>query len=191
MWPIPTHTESTNSLMAEALFAASGGRAKVLTGTHRLALPILGGGVVRQNGHLAAPPPGNVCVDSLGAIVYANPWFYELAFFDGESGRLQHVVRYRSDVLTVRTTGSVSRPGAILLGLQCSGSRIVLAYADLRNRHLFFDLLDDSGTPIGRLSFSGPSEDEYPGFVADARLGHVLAFRTRPFPQVFEFRLRP
>ena len=133
------------------------------------------------------PEPGRVCVAG-GDFVYANPWRYELVRIDLATGVERWTRQYPSDVLrpVLRDEDGASRAarGGGLLGLACTESLIVLAYIDLQSGTIRYDLLAPTGEPRGRLEYRREREEDYPGFIVDMTGDKLLAFRSRPFPQV-------
>jgi len=139
------------------------------------------------------PEPGPICVLA-DQLRYANPWLYELVDIDLTSGREIRALRYPSEVLRpVHSREAVPSPsvrGGAVLGLVCGERFSLIGYIDRTTGLIQYDLLDPSGTPLGRLRFARDGNDDYPGFVVDIDGDSVLAFRSRPFPQVSIWHVR-
>jgi len=138
------------------------------------------------------PRAGRVCaIDS--KILFANPWIYELALLDPMQRSYTWVKHWSSQVLrpvASDTMGrSVTEQGAAILGLECDSNYIVLAYFHLQTERLWFDFFDTSGNPLARLEFDRRREGPFPGAVAALRGDKLVTFRTRPYSQVFVYRV--
>jgi hypothetical protein len=135
----------------------------------------------------AIPGPGPVC--GIGeSFLYANVWRYEVVRVALGSTRELAAQQYPSGLLRPKpprdgAKGSVAPAGGHL-GLVCSESIRLLGYLSLESGQIHYDLLDSRGYPIVRFQFARDGIQEYPGFLTDARANHVLAFRSRPYPQV-------
>ncbi|MDH3496047.1 MAG: 6-bladed beta-propeller [Gemmatimonadota bacterium] len=133
------------------------------------------------------PEPGPVCTQPDG-FVYANPWLLELVKVDAATGREVWGYRQPSRILRPITasggrSGTVTRGGG-MLGLVCTDVHLFLGYLDLQSGIIHYDVFSATGEPLARLEFRRDGEPVYPGFVADGRGTRILAFRTRPYPQV-------
>lgn len=134
------------------------------------------------------PRPGLVCAQS-GKIAYANAWIYELALLDPRSGRYDWVKRWKNDFIKpVAPDSATVRPAvqsAPLFGFECDEDHIVLAYFDPPNQRLFYDFFDDQGNLEARFKFTRAPGQPFPGFVGGMAADRLVAFRTRPYSQVF------
>jgi hypothetical protein len=75
-------------------------------------------------------------------------------------------------------------PAGGVLGLVCTDSQSLFGYVDKESGRIHYDVFDDGGHPLARWEFWRDQEPDYPGFLVDTRGGRLLAFRSRPFPQV-------
>lgn len=163
----------------------------------------LAGGLVAE--HIRPPPadtliegpygiePGRACAQSSEQLLYVNPWIYETAAIAPRSGELLWVKRRASEVLRPQPSDvegvRTSTRRAALLGLVCTPRYTLLAYLDTETRRLFYDFLDAEGSGIARLVFTQGPGREFPGFAGGGRGDRLVTFRTRPYSQVFVYRV--
>jgi hypothetical protein len=136
--------------------------------------------------------PGHVCVVGEDTAVYANPFIYELVSFAPSVGRLYWVREWNSKLLRPGNTEipeSRRAPAALLLGLVCDSRTIVVAYLSMASKQLYYDVFDGHGDVVARRTFARSDTSLYPGFVAAIRGDRLLTYRTKPFNQVFVYRL--
>jgi hypothetical protein len=141
------------------------------------------------------PDPGRVCALPGGRLLYANSWIYELVAYGPEGRESWARTSPRSLLRPVDPLirgVSPKTQGGVVLGLECDPSRIVLASFAIQSGELHYDILSPEGRPQGRVTFKRGSNESsfFPGFLAAIKADTVLAFRTRPFPQVFVATLR-
>jgi hypothetical protein len=135
----------------------------------------------------AIPAPGPTCASGTG-FLYANHWRYELVRFAFPPGREVEARQYPSRLLRPRRPGGAGTasvaPAGGVLGLVCTDSQSLFGYVDKESGRIHYDVFDDGGHPLARWEFWRDQEPDYPGFLVDTRGGRLLAFRSRPFPQV-------
>ncbi|MGH7471767.1 MAG: 6-bladed beta-propeller [Longimicrobiales bacterium] len=135
-------------------------------------------------------PSGQICSRSQ-EVVYANPWIYELVLFstaDGERRWSKTWPGALKDLDERAAEAAVLPPRGFTLGLHCTGRRAVLATLGLTSGKLFYDFFDSDFNMTGRMSFSRTS-GEFPGFIGGLVGERMVTFRTKPFSQVFLYRL--
>jgi hypothetical protein len=86
-------------------------------------------------------------------------------------------------------SGTIQR-GAIL-GLECGPKLIVFAYFDRETSAIYYDFLDAGGKLIDRKRFTREGDGPFPGFLGALLGDKLLTFRTKPFPQLFLYRVLP
>jgi hypothetical protein len=138
--------------------------------------------------------PGLTCAPRLDQIIYVNPWIYEVAAVSPETGKLLWVKRWaNNEVIEPQPSNIEGVQSAIrramLLGLVCTSEYVVLAYLDSKTRRLFYDFFDSEGNARGRLEFTQGPGRTFPGFAGGGRGDRLVTFRTRPYSQVFVYRV--
>lgn len=140
------------------------------------------------------PPPGEYCQWE-GRGVYANPWIYEVVrYLDIEATRVEWVRREAGS--TIRPGPPFVRgvepemPASALLGMECGGGLVVLAYFDRASEQLTYDFMRADGGAVGRYRSRRSDSWAFPGFLADLKNGRLAAWRSRPVPEVFVYQLR-
>ncbi len=134
--------------------------------------------------------PGRACMLPNGTLVYANSWTYEIVAYD-LTGQISWAKSSPGSLLQpvdVLIPGvSPKTQGGVLLGLECDSTKIVVASFSILSSELNYDVLTSSGQPLARLKFrrTGATTELFPGFLTAMKGDTLMAFRTRPFPQVF------
>jgi hypothetical protein len=140
-----------------------------------------------------SPTAGRACKISDSEIVFANPFLYELTRVSVSTGRVLWKHSWESDLVgfqrITQNGASVIVPKAALLGLACSNQWLVFAYLDRKSYRLYYDVFDNKGEVVGRLSFARGPGQPYPGFLAGIRNTKLVTFRTKPFSQVFVYQM--
>ncbi len=142
-----------------------------------------------------APEPGAACFQPGGLLIYSNSWTYEIAGIDPKSGIPQWVRSDENEVMVPQKSkipgvfGTIQR-GAIL-GLECGPKRIVFAYFDRETSSIYYDFLDSDGKLTDRKRFTRDAGGPFPGFLGALHGDKLLTFRTKPFPQLFLYRVMP
>ena len=141
----------------------------------------------------AGPPgAGRLCMWGQDSVAYANPWIHEITLLSAD-GRNVFGVWRRPSALLRPVAEAGSGPGmkqnALLLGLACGGSHLVLAYLDAAREHVYYEVLGKDGTGLAQLTFSTVSDSLHPGFLADMKGNSLLTYRGNPFPRVMVFSL--
>jgi hypothetical protein len=137
--------------------------------------------------------PGALCgLDTLQGVLFANPWIEELVWFN-DAGEVRDA-RYwpgaslhpmPPDVPNVFPV--VQR--SVLLGLACTADNVVLGYLDRVSRRIVYDFFTSRGRPLARHVFDSRDVQSSPGTPAAVSGSRLVTFRSRPFPQVFVFRV--
>lgn len=134
--------------------------------------------------------PGRACGLPDGTIIYANSWIYEIVAYD-RNGRVIWAKSSNGSLLgpvePLIPGVSPKTQGGLLLGMECDSKRIVLASFSLLTSELDYDILTTQGEPVARMRFKR-SEGEgrlFPGFLTAIDGDTLVAFRTKPYPQVF------
>lgn len=136
-----------------------------------------------------APEPGDACYRGDGLLVYASPWMEELAAIRVDTGILAWLRAGNNAAFQAVAPNAAVSQGAAILGLQCGGGWILLAYFELRSGRIYYDVFNADGALLYRTAFRRDSGGEFPGFAADLRDGRLATFKTKPFSQVSIYRL--
>lgn len=144
---------------------------------------------------LSSPTTGRICMGADESLVFLNPFEYEVINVNLRSGELTWATHFDSNILVTESyafrRSRQVRPQAAILGVACSNNYVVVGYLDRRNLRLFYDFLNARGDPLARLTFMRGETQEFPGFVAGEKGDLLLTYRTKPFSEVFVFRIKP
>jgi len=153
-----------------------------------------GGKLLPRNAH----PGGALCISGSGQLVYANPWVYQLLGL-GSDGAVAWSRRIRSELvvpawITQEADGQAEAASGLrqnvgLMGLACDQQYIVLAYLDMADREIFYDILGPSAEPRAHLRYPLVDDLDQPGYLVDMRGDTLLTYRGTPYPHVSLFRV--
>lgn len=149
--------------------------------------------IERLAGQQYLPEPGSFCTHE-SALVYLNPWFYELVYVSASTERTARARTFRSDLLRPLKSDGPSVGGYVrgggTVGLACTGSYVIASYIDLRSGLSHVDFLTAAGEALGRVEYDRNADpDDYPGVLADANDSLIVSFRNRPTPRVMLWRI--
>lgn len=141
----------------------------------------------------SAHPGGKLCTVGADHLIYANPWIYELVAFGPEGAvawsqrllselRKPAWVRHEADESQKAASGLQQNTG--LMGLACGDMGIVVAYLQLQDREIYYDILDSRGEPRAHLMYPLSDDLDQPGFLTDMLGDLLLTYRGTPYPHV-------
>jgi hypothetical protein len=136
------------------------------------------------------PVTGLVCT-SQDNIIFANPWIYEIvAVTPSDDASYLWAKRWESPVAKLEhaTAGLPPTRGA-LLGFECGTELSVLATFGVTSGHLVYDFFNREFSRTGRIIFTREDLTNFPGFIGALKGKTLVTYRTKPFSQVFVYRV--